>query len=110
MGAQLAPTRALLRKVKRSGSRPSPAERAEGRFEVTFFGFGGGRDVRCRVAGGDPGYGETAKMLAESALCLARDRALLPPATGVITPAAAMGDALLARLQRAGLTFETIEG
>ena len=52
------------------------------------------------VAGGDPGYGETAKMLAESALCLAHDD--LPPTAGQVTTAVAMGDALIERLQRAG--------
>ena len=39
-------------------------------------------------------------MLAESALCLAFDE--LPPTSGQVTPAAAMGDALLERLRRAG--------
>jgi short subunit dehydrogenase-like uncharacterized protein len=55
------------------------------------------------VAGGDPGYDETAKMLAESALCLAFDE--LPKTSGQITTAVAMGDALIARLTRAGLRF-----
>jgi len=62
--------------------------------------------VRTEVAGGDPGYDETAKMLAESALCLALDD--LPPTTGQVTPVTAMGDALLDRLQRAGITFRVL--
>lgn len=109
LGARLAPTRALLRRAKGAGEGPSPEARARARFEVLFHGQGGGRTVRCRVAGGDPGYDETAKMLAESALCLARDRKRLPGPCGVVTPAAAMGDALLVRLQAAGLIFETLE-
>ena len=59
------------------------------------------------VAGGDPGYGETAKMLAESALCLATDD--LPPTAGQVTTAVAMGDALIERLQRQGITFDLLE-
>jgi saccharopine dehydrogenase (NAD+, L-glutamate forming) len=58
------------------------------------------------VSGGDPGYTETAKMLAEAALSLAFDDS--PPTSGQVTTAQAMGDHLLARLQRAGLRFETV--
>ena len=46
-------------------------------------------------------------MLAESALCLAFDE--LPPTAGQVTTAAAMGDALMARLIRAGIAFEVLE-
>ena len=74
---------------------------------MRFVGEGGGRRVVTEVAGGDPGYGETAKMLSESALSLAHDD--LPPAAGQVTTAVAMGDALIARLQRAGITFEVLE-
>ena len=56
----------------------------------------------------DPGYGSTSKMLAESAICLAKDK--LPKGGGALTPSTAMGDALLKRLQdNAGLTFEVIK-
>ena len=59
----------------------------------------------CKVTGDkDPGYGSTSKMLAESAICLAKDE--LQEGGGVLTPAVAMGDALLTRLrENAGLTF-----
>jgi short subunit dehydrogenase-like uncharacterized protein len=73
---------------------------------VRFVGEGGGRRVVTEVSGGDPGYGETAKMLAESALCLAMDD--LPPTRGQVTPAAAMGEALLKRLDAAGLSFTVL--
>ncbi len=53
----------------------------------------------------DPGYGSTAKMLGESALCLALDPLVSQP--GLITPSVAMGGFLLDRLRRAGLTFGT---
>ena len=51
----------------------------------------------------DPGYGSTSKMLAESAVCLAKDK--LDDKYGVITPSYAMGDNILNRLIfKAGLT------
>ena len=59
-----------------------------------------------QVSGGDPGYDETAKMLAESALALAFDD--LPPTAGQVTTVTAMGDALLLRLQKAGLGFQVL--
>lgn len=52
----------------------------------------------------DPGYGSTSKMLAESAVCLAKDK--LSNTSGVLTPSVAMGDSLLKRLEKnAGLSF-----
>jgi short subunit dehydrogenase-like uncharacterized protein len=73
---------------------------------VRFRGEGGGVTVNTEVSGGDPGYGETSKMLAESALCLAHDD--LPEAAGQVTTAQAMGDALRARLVRAGIRFDVL--
>ncbi len=107
--APLPPARALLARLRPAGTGPSDEERARGRFEVTFVGEAGGVHVTTRVSGGDPGYDETSKMCAESALCLAHDRALLPDWFGVLTPAAAMAEPLLARLRDAGIAFETLE-
>jgi short subunit dehydrogenase-like uncharacterized protein len=103
--AQLGPTRKLLLKLKDPGEGPDEATRKKSWFSVTFLGKAGPYQVVCEVRGGDPGYEETAKMLAESALCLAFDRAELAPRFGMVTTAAVMGDPLLARLQRAGLSF-----
>jgi short subunit dehydrogenase-like uncharacterized protein len=64
--------------------------------------------VLTEVSGGDPGYTETAKMLAEAALCLARDD--LPVTAGQVTTAQAMGSALMGRLQAAGLIFRVVRG
>jgi short subunit dehydrogenase-like uncharacterized protein len=104
--AQLPPTRRLLLNVRRPGDGPSIERRAKSWFTVRFVGEGGGKRVITEVSGGDPGYGETAKMLAESALCLAHDD--LPPTAGQVTPAEAMGDALIARLRKAGIGFTVI--
>jgi short subunit dehydrogenase-like uncharacterized protein len=106
--ARFKPTRLLLAKLKTSGQGPSEAERAKSFFEVQFVAQAGSRRVRCRVRGGDPGYGETAKMLAESALCLVQDRERLPALYGVVPTAAALGDVLTQRLQRAGIVFEEL--
>jgi short subunit dehydrogenase-like uncharacterized protein len=104
--AQVGPARRALGRLRPPGAGPDEARRARSWFTVRFAGrVGAEREPRvvCEVAGGDPGYGETAKMLAESALCLAHDE--LPPTAGQVTTAQAMGDALTARLQRAGITF-----
>jgi short subunit dehydrogenase-like uncharacterized protein len=105
--AALPPTRKLLLKAKAPGEGPSQEERARSWFKVTFVGEGGGQRVVTEVAGGDPGYTETAKMLAESGLCLAFDE--LPQRAGQLTTAAAMGDMLLTRVQRAGIAFRVLE-
>jgi short subunit dehydrogenase-like uncharacterized protein len=105
--AQIPPARKLILDRLPSGEGPSPEERERGWFKVRFHGEGGGRRVVCEVAGGDPGYGETARMLCESALCLAFDD--LPATAGQVTTAVAMGPALRARLQAAGITFSVLE-
>jgi short subunit dehydrogenase-like uncharacterized protein len=101
--AQLPPTRKLLLKFKDPGDGPSEEQRAKAWFRVRFAGEGGGKRVLTEVTGGDPGYGETSKMLAESALCLAHDE--LPDRAGQLTPAVAMGQSLTDRLVRAGIQF-----
>ncbi len=105
--ASLPPTRNLLLRLRAPGDGPSEEQRARNWFRVTFVGEGGGERVVTEVAGGDPGYGETAKMLAESALCLAHDD--LPATSGQVTTAAAMGDALIDRLVKAGITFRVLD-
>jgi short subunit dehydrogenase-like uncharacterized protein len=62
--------------------------------------------VATVAAQGDPGYAATSVMFGESALCLALDDGRLPERAGVLTPATAMGGALVDRLRAAGLTFD----
>ncbi|PZF86569.1 saccharopine dehydrogenase family protein [Micromonospora endophytica] len=104
---KLPPTRRWLFGRLASGQGPSAEQRAKSWFRIRYVGTGGGQRVRTEVAGGDPGYDETAKILAESALCLALDD--LPPTSGQLTPVTAMGDALLHRLTTAGITFRLLE-
>lgn len=101
--AQLPSLRRRLSDRLAPGAGPGPEKRARSWFSVRFVGEGGGRRVYTEVAGGDPGYDETAKMLAEGALCLAFDD--LPPTAGQVTTATAMGDALTERLRAAGIRF-----
>ena len=104
--AQVPPTRRWLLGRMQPGEGPSPERRAKSWFNVRFVGEGGGERVVAEVAGGDPGYGETAKMLAESALCLAGDD--LPETSGQVTTAVAMGEALRRRVEAAGITFSVV--
>jgi short subunit dehydrogenase-like uncharacterized protein len=101
--AQLPPTRRLLLSLKSPGEGPTLERREKAWFRVRFVGEGGGERVVTEVSGGDPGYGDTAKMLGESALCLAHDE--LPDLSGQLTTAFAMGQPLVDRLQRAGIRF-----
>ncbi len=106
IGAQIGPIRSrILGRIDR-GAGPSVSRRARSSFDVTFVALAGGRRVVTRVSGGDPGYTETSMMIAESALCLAFDD--LPALSGQLTTAQAMGDSLLERVERGGLTFEVL--
>lgn len=107
---QIGPLRKVLeRRLPRPGEGPSPEQRAAGYFLVRLLAEGevDGAPLRLRGRVGDrrdPGYGSTSVMLSESALCLAKDPLTTPG--GVLTPASAMGSALLERLRAAGMTFE----
>jgi len=105
-----APTRALLRQfvLPRPGQGPTKEQRETGFYDVLFTGATtDGRTLRASVKGDkDPGYGSTSKMIAQSALCLARDVGRDRTGGGVWTPGAALGETLIARLEaHAGLRF-----
>lgn len=104
--AQLPPARRRLLDSMAPGQGPSPRRRQRAWFAVRLIGEGGGRRVVTQVSGGDPGYGETAKMLAHAALSLAFDE--LPPVRGQVTTAVAMGQALIDRLAGAGIEFRVV--
>ena len=89
------------------GEGPSKESRENGNYDVLFCAdLNDGSSLHASVSGDmDPGYGSTSKMIAESALCLVNDCAEL--GGGIYTPAPAMGEKLIVRLQaNAGLTFK----
>ena len=95
------------------GEGPSAEQREAGYFDILLRGEhpeDRGKSLRARATGDrDPGYGSTAKMLGESAVCLALDP--LTAGGGFWTPASAMGEPLLARLQeKAGVRFSIEAG
>jgi len=101
-------TRPLVeKKLPSPGEGPSPEARAKGRFKTLLLSLGDGNAVRGVVSDKrDPGYGSTAVMLSEAALCLALEGAELDAEGGILTPATAMGVRLIERLRKAGLTLE----
>jgi short subunit dehydrogenase-like uncharacterized protein len=94
--------------LPKPGEGPSREERETGFYDIVFVAESGdGRTVRAAVKGDmDPGYGSTAKILGESAVCLVRDVPRTATPGGCWTSASAMGPALIRRLTaNAGLTF-----
>ena len=92
--------------LPKPGEGPSKEERESGFYKFHFYTTleNGSKAFGVVTGDKDPGYGSTSKMLAEAAICLAKDD--LPKGGGVLTPSTAMGDALLKRLEdHAGLTF-----
>ena len=89
------------------GEGPSQAEREAGFYDLLFIGETGDGESLCTNVKGDmdPGYGSTSKMIAEAAICLAENPDMA--GGGIWTPAPAMGEALIERLeQNAGISFE----
>jgi len=106
---RLLPRRLVERVLPKPGSGPSAAARQRGFYKVETYTTTttGARYVATIAQQGDPGYQATSVLLGESGLALAKDRDELSELHGVLTPAAAMGDALLARLPAAGVSLET---
>ena len=108
------PVRNLMQKyvLPKPGEGPSLQDQLNGYFDIRLHGRNkNDQQLMVQVTGDrDPGYGCTAKMLAQAALCLAFDLSADDKAGGFWTPATAMGDLLVERLsEHAGMTFETLE-
>jgi len=108
MAAQVGFLQRKLLGYRQSGDGPSAEKRARSWFKVTFLARAGATEVMTRVSGGDPGYDETAKMLAETAMAMALDSGY-PKRTGVVTPVMALEDRLIERLQAAQMKFERVQ-
>ena len=107
-GMRFGPARAVLGRVLPApGEGPSEESRRRGHFRMEIrTRTSTGAQYRCLVAAhGDPGYQATSVMLGESALCLGLDHDRLPERAGDLTPATAMGEALVDRLRAAGFTL-----
>jgi short subunit dehydrogenase-like uncharacterized protein len=106
MAKAVAEDKSMANDPRQPGEGPSQEERENGSYDILFVGeTGDGRSIRASVQGDrDPGYGSTSKMIAESAVCLVKNPDLA--GGGIWTPAPAMGERLIDRLQRnAGLSF-----
>jgi short subunit dehydrogenase-like uncharacterized protein len=105
------PIRSGLRQVvfPDPGEGPTRADSESGQFTVRVLGRGTATDGPFTVeavigADRDPGYGATARMLGEAAVCLLRDETASPLDGGVLTPASGIGEPLADRLRAVGFT------
>ena len=112
----IAPVRSGLRRFvfPDPGEGPSDRQIANGHFTVRVLGRGATADGPFTVesefgADRDPGYGGTARMLGESAMCLLRDETDTPLDGGVLTPASGIGLPLAERLRAVGFTITVDE-
>jgi len=114
-GAAIGPLRRLAarRFLPASGQGPSREQRERGSFVMKLLGLRAGSDEKVRgtvIGKRDPGYGATATMLSESAVCLALDRDRITTEGGVRTPASTMGMRLVERLRATGMAFDVEPG
>lgn len=105
---RLLPRRVLDRLVPKPGTGPSATARERGYYRIETYTTTttGARYVARMEQRGDPGYKATSVLLGECGLALALDRDKLSDLCGVLTPAAAMGAALLARFPAAGVSLQ----
>jgi trans enoyl reductase len=102
------PQRLADRVVPKPGTGPSAARRKRGHYTVeTYTTTTTGARYMATFAQNCDAYHGTSVLLGESGLALALDRDRLSQLRGVLTPAAALGDALLARLPAAGVSIQT---
>ena len=103
------PSKLLERILPKPGTGPNERVREQGHYTIeTYTTTTTGARYRSTMSQkGDPGYKATSVLLGESGLALALDRDRLSDLRGVLTPAAAMGDALMTRFPAAGVILET---
>lgn len=112
LAASISPLRNLLANyvLPKPGEGPSPEEQLSGMFDMRFYTrLADGNNLVVKVEGDrDPGYGSTAKMLSQAAICLAKDVPELEG--GFWTPASALNEYLIGRLAaHAGVTVSIID-
>ncbi|HEX4587772.1 MAG TPA: trans-acting enoyl reductase family protein [Mycobacterium sp.] len=101
------PNKLVERIAPKPGTGPSERAREQGHYTVETYTTTttGARYKATMSQNGDPGYKATSVLLGESGLALALDRDQLSDLRGVLTPAVAMGDALIARFPAAGVSL-----
>ena len=107
LAVAIKPLRRLLQKfvLPKPGEGPTPAEQLAGFFDMRFIGkHANGETIKVKVTGDrDPGYGSTAKMLSQAALCLAFDHRNDTSKTGRLggfwTPASMFDERYVQRLK-----------
>jgi len=108
------PTRWFLTQfiLPRPGQGPSREMRDSGYFASQTFATGTNPKNNEPVTteayvksgnAGDPGYKATAQMSVEASLCMALEREACREEGGVLTPAVALGDTLVKRLNQSGM-------
>ena len=107
------PLRHLVRPfLPKPGDGPDKKTRDNGWFRGLFLAkLQNGDEKRFEIYGsGDPGYKSTSKMVCEAALTLAfsDDLPFGKEFGGVLTSAVGLGNPLISRLMRAGITFEEL--
>ena len=112
-GAGIAPIRAFLGRfvLPKPGEGPSVKAQKNGFYDFRFVGTTeDGQEIRTKVHGDmDPGYGSTAKIISQAAVCLAQDVSS-DVKGGFWTPATVLGDNIINRLNaHSGVTFEVLE-
>ncbi|GAA5217285.1 saccharopine dehydrogenase family protein [Corallincola platygyrae] len=114
VGGSFSPTRSLISRfmLPKPGEGPSPKAQETGFYDMRFWGqTDDGQTLRAKFTGDkDPGYGSTAKILSQAAICLARELTHEQTPGGFWTPSTAFGEKLLPRLRDyAGVVCELLE-
>ena len=103
-------------RLPKPGNGPTAEQRAKAWFRFLFVAEAAdaSKKVVGSVSGGDPGYVETAKMVAEAAVMLATtplaELSPLAARGGLLTPTTAFGARLRERLHDTGILFEQLDG
>lgn len=98
--------------LPKPGDGPSPEDQENGFYNMSFLGeTATGQVIKCKVTGDrDPGYGSTAKILAETAIMLSKNSRDEDKTGGFWTPSTIFGMPLIDKLiEKAGLTFEVLD-
>ena len=111
--AAIKPTRWVLERfiLLKPGQGPTEEEQLKGHYDMRFMGIHeNGQKIVTKVTGDrDPGYGSTAKMLGQAAVCLSKI-SKQEKEGGFWTPASIYGERFIQALtEHSGLTFEVLD-